>query len=124
MISYSNFGSVQHPRARKVARAVALARTLRPGLEIDGEMRPEMAIDQERRREHYPFSTLTGPANVLVFPSLEAANASYQTLKAFGGATAIGPILLGLAKPCVALPLDSSVEDIVNMTAYLATRVR
>ncbi len=122
MISYSNFGSVAHAGARKVARAVALVRERRPELAIDGEMRPEIAMDPERRREHYPFCRLQGPANVLVFPSLEAANASYQTLKAFGGASAVGPILLGLAKPCAALPLDSTVEDIVNMTAQVATR--
>ena len=123
MISYSNFGSVDHPEVKKIGRALALVRAKRPDLEIDGEMRPEIALDPERRREHYPFSVLTDRANVLVFPSLSAGNAAYQTLKALGGASAVGPILLGMAKPVAALPLDSTVEDIVNMTAYLVTSV-
>jgi malate dehydrogenase (oxaloacetate-decarboxylating)(NADP+) len=121
MISYSNFGSVAHPDVKKVVRALEMVRAQRPDLEIDGEMRPELALDPDRRREHFPFSRLTGSANILVFPSLEAGNAAYQTLKALGGATAIGPIILGMAKPFAALPLDSTVDDIVNMTAYLVT---
>ncbi len=119
MISYSNFGSVPHPEVKKIAKAIELARERRPELEIDGEMRPEIALDAERRKEHYPFTRLTKSANVLVFASLGAANAAYQTLKALGGASAVGPILLGLKKPFAALPLDSTADDIVNMTAYL-----
>ena len=121
MISYSNFGSVSHAEVRKIQRALAIVREVRPDLEIDGEMRPEIALDPERRREHYPFSTLTKSANVLVFSSLAAANSAYQTVKALGGASAVGPILLGMGKPFAAMPLDSTVEDIVNMTAYLVT---
>src|SRR5260221_10335967 len=82
MISYSNFGSVDHPEVKKIAKALAHVRARRPELEIDGEMRPEIALDPERRREHYPVSKLTGSANVFVFPSLSAANAAYQTLQA------------------------------------------
>jgi malate dehydrogenase (oxaloacetate-decarboxylating)(NADP+) len=122
MISYSNFGSVGHASVKPITDALAIVRERRPDLEIDGEMRPEIALDVERRREHYPFSRLTRSANVLVFPSLAAGNAAYQTLKAAAGAEVVGPILLGLRKPCAALPIDSKVEDIVNMTAYLATR--
>ncbi len=121
MISYSNFGSVDHPGVRNIARAIEIARERRPDLEIDGEMRPEIALDAERRQEHFPFSRLSQSANVLVFSSLAAGNAAYQTLKAVGGASAVGPILLGIRKPCAALPIDSTVEDIVNMTAYLST---
>ncbi len=123
MISYSNFGSIHHPRVTDVQKALTLAKRMRPGLEIDGEMRPEIALDADKRREHYPFSTLTNSANVLVFSSLAAGNAAYQTLKSLGGASAVGPILLGLSRPFSALPIDSSVEDIVNMTAYLVTSV-
>jgi malate dehydrogenase (oxaloacetate-decarboxylating)(NADP+) len=119
MISYSNFGSVVHPEVKKIQRALEIARDRRPDLEIDGEMRPEIALDPVRRREHYPFSRLTRSANVLVFPSLAAGNAAYQTLKALGGASAVGPIMLGVAHPVAALPLDASVEDIVNITAYV-----
>jgi len=119
MISYSNFGSVAHPDVKKIAKAIEIARERRPELEIDGEMRPEIALDAERRGEHFPFSRLTNNANVLVFASLSAANAAYQTLKTLGGASAVGPMLLGLAKPFAALPLDATADDIVNMTAYV-----
>jgi malate dehydrogenase (oxaloacetate-decarboxylating)(NADP+) len=122
MISYSNFGSVDHPEVRKIQHALEHVRERRPDLEIDGEMRPEVAIDPVRRREHFPFSRLSGKsANTLVFPSLAAGNAAYQTLKALGGASAVGPIILGLAHPIAALPIDATVEDIVNITAYVVT---
>jgi malate dehydrogenase (oxaloacetate-decarboxylating)(NADP+) len=123
MISFSNFGSVEHPRVRDVQRALELARAQRPDLEIEGEMRPEIALDADRRREHYPFTRLTKNANVLVFSSLAAGNAAYQMVKTLGGASAVGPIVLGLSRPFAALPLDSTVEDVVNMTAYLVTSV-
>jgi malate dehydrogenase (oxaloacetate-decarboxylating)(NADP+) len=119
MISYSNFGSVDHPEVHKIQRALELVRDRRPELEIDGEMRPEVALDPERRREHFPFAKLTRSANVLVFPTLSAGNAAYQTLKALGGASAVGPIILGIAHPIAALPIDATVEDIVNITAYV-----
>jgi malate dehydrogenase (oxaloacetate-decarboxylating)(NADP+) len=122
LISYSNFGSVAHPAPRSVARAADIVRRHRPDLEIDGEMRPEVALDAARREEHFPFSRLTKNANVLVFPTLAAGNATYQTLKTIGGAETLGPMLLGLRKPCAALPIDADVDDIVNMTAYLASR--
>lgn len=72
----------------------------------------------------YGFSRLSRPANVLVFASLDAANAAYQTLKVAGGASAVGPILLGLSKPCAALQNEVTVEDIVNMTAYVVLKAQ
>ena len=119
MISYSNFGTVRSPGVKKIQEALALVRAARPELEIDGEMQPEIALDSTRRKQYYPFSTLSRSANMLVFPYLDPANASYQVLKELGGASAVGPILLGLGKPCAALQNDASVEDIVNMTAYV-----
>jgi malate dehydrogenase (oxaloacetate-decarboxylating)(NADP+) len=119
MISYSNFGTVRSPGVKKIQEALALVRAARPELEIDGEMQPEIALDSTRRRKYYPFSTLSRSANMLVFPYLDPANASYQVLKELGGASAVGPILLGLGRPCAALQNDASVEDIVNMTAYV-----
>jgi len=119
MISFSNFGSVEHPEVRTIQRALEIVRDRRPDLEIDGEMRPELALDPVRRQEHFPFSRLKKSANVLVFPTLAAGNAAYQTLKALGGASAIGPIILGVAHPVAALPVDATVEDIVNITAYV-----
>ena len=118
MVSYSNFGSVTHPEAQKVKAAVALARARRPELEIDGEMQPELALDPVRRQERFPFSRLTSAANVLVFPSLAAGNAAYQVLKVLGNADAVGPILLGVAKPVALLQSQATAEDIVNMTAH------
>ncbi|MEO6777645.1 MAG: NADP-dependent malic enzyme [Kofleriaceae bacterium] len=124
MISYSNFGTVRNAGVRKIQEALELVRRERPELEIDGEMQPEMALDPVRRRQYYPFSRLTRTANTLVFPYLDPANASYQVLKELGGGSAVGPILLGLAKPCAALQNDASVEDIVNMTAYVVLKAQ
>ena len=124
MISYSNFGSVRHPEVTRVDAALAIVRKRRPDLEIDGEMQPEIALDEARRRELYPFSTLTQNANVLVFANLAAANAAYQSVECLGGAAAVGPILLGVSKPVSLLQNESTVEDIVNMTAYTVTRAQ
>src|SRR5688572_8219725 len=124
MISYSNFGSVNHPGTRKIIDAIKIVRRLRPDLEIDGEMQPEIALDAERRSQHYGFTRLSRNANTLVFPYLDPANASYQTLKVLGGASAVGPILLGLSKPCAALQNEVTVEDIVNMTAYVVLKAQ
>jgi malate dehydrogenase (oxaloacetate-decarboxylating)(NADP+) len=125
MISYSNFGSVRHPEVRKVQEALELVRKRRPELEIDGEMQPELALDPERRKEHYGFSRLgTRAANTLVFPSLAAGNAAYQTLKVLGNAPAVGPILLGLAKPVAVLQSEATVDDLVNMTAYVVSNAQ
>jgi malate dehydrogenase (oxaloacetate-decarboxylating)(NADP+) len=124
MISYSNFGSVKHPEVTKIHDAIAIVRRLRPELEIDGEMQPEMALDVERRNQYFGFSRLTKAANTLVFPSLGAANAAYQSLKVLGNASAVGPILLGLARPCAALQNEVTVDDIVNMTAYVVLKAQ
>ena len=124
MISYSNFGTVKHPEVTKVAKALEIVQRLKPDLEIDGPMQPEMALDPERRKAYYGFSRLTGTANTLVFASLGAANGAYQTLKALGNASAVGPILLGLAKPCAALQNEVTVEEIVNMTAYVVLKAQ
>ncbi len=124
MISYSNFGAVNHPSTRKLKEAIDIVRRRRPDLEIDGEMQPEIALDTERRNQHYPFSRLSRAANTLVFPYLDPANAAYQTLKVLGGASAVGPILLGLSKPCAALQTEVTAEDIVNMTAYVVLKAQ
>ena len=118
MISFSNFGSVHHPSVDKVHRALALVRAQRPALEIDGEMQIDYAVDSAKRDEHFPFARLTHSANVLIFPHLSAANAAYQALKSFGAAQAVGPILLGIDKPVALLQNESTVDDIVTMTAH------
>jgi malate dehydrogenase (oxaloacetate-decarboxylating)(NADP+) len=117
MLSFSNFGSTRHPRSVKVAEATALVRGRRPDLVIDGEMMVEIALSPELRALDYPFSTLIGEANVLIFPSLEAANTGYKLLQHLAGAVAIGPILMGMARPVHVLSRGAEVSDIVNMAA-------
>ncbi|MDG2283199.1 MAG: NADP-dependent malic enzyme, partial [Longimicrobiales bacterium] len=108
MVSFSNFGSVIHDETRRVAAAVDMVRTMDPDLEIDGEMQADTAVDFLKLKNTYPFARLTGPANVLVFSRLSAANAAYKLLDELGGADAIGPVLLGMAKPVHLLPRGSS----------------
>ncbi len=117
MLSFSNFGSVRHPETDKVARAVAILRDREPGLEVDGEIQADIAMDAAALETIYPFSNLTGPANVLIFPNLSAGNIAYKLLHRLGGATAIGPILVGMRQPVHVLQQGASVEEIVNMTA-------
>jgi len=117
MLSFSNFGSNRHPSAKKVRRATELARLRAPGLMIDGEMQADTALVPRLVEEHFPWSSLDGPANVLVFPELQSANAAYKLLWRLAGAEAIGPVLLGMAKPVHVLQRELEVADIVNIAA-------
>ena len=117
MLSFSNFGSVRHPEADKVARAVRLVREADPALVVDGEMQADTALDERVQRERYPFSALRGEANVLIFPNLSAGNIAYKLLHHLGGAAAIGPILVGMNRPVHVLEQGADVQDIVNMAA-------
>jgi malate dehydrogenase (oxaloacetate-decarboxylating)(NADP+) len=117
MLSFSNFGSTRHPLTDKVRRATEIARKRAPDLCIDGEMQADTAVTPEIIENTYPFSTLKGGANVLVFPTLEAGNVAYKLLQKLGGAEAIGPILMGLSKPVHVLHREAEVNDIVNVTA-------
>lgn len=117
MLSFSNFGSTRHPLSEKVARAVALVKKQAPDLVIDGEMMADTAVVPEILNELYPFNSLKTRANVLIFPDLTSANVSYKLLWRLGGATAIGPILMGIRKPVYLLVPGNDVSDIVNITA-------
>ncbi|MDQ7859124.1 MAG: NADP-dependent malic enzyme [Armatimonadota bacterium] len=117
MISFSNFGSTRHPLQEKVRRATELVRDRRPDLMVDGEMMVETALVEAIREADYPFSALRGEANVLVFPSLEAANVAYKLAQYLAGATAIGPILMGLGRAIHVLPRGADVDAVVNMAA-------
>ncbi len=117
MISFSNFGSTKHPLSEKVQKAVSIVKSRMPDLTIDGEMMADTAVVPEILNELYPFNTLKSRANVLVFPDLTSANVSYKLLARLGGATAIGPILMGIRKPVYLLVPGNDVSDIVNMTA-------
>ncbi|MFQ5406849.1 MAG: NADP-dependent malic enzyme [Anaerolineales bacterium] len=116
MLSFSNFGSVDHPYAAKVRGAVEIVRERRPDLSVDGEMQADTAVVPEIIEERYPFSHVRD-ANVLVFPTLAAANIAYKLMHRLGGARIIGPILLGMGAPVHVLQAGSQVEEIVNMAA-------
>ncbi|HEX2721724.1 MAG TPA: phosphate acyltransferase, partial [Gemmatimonadaceae bacterium] len=117
MLSFSNFGSVRHSEAEKMARAVQLLRERDPSIVVDGEMQADTALDEELLKSGYPFSSLSGTANVLIFPNLSAGNIAYKLLNHLGGATAIGPILVGMNRPVHVLERGADVQDIVNMAA-------
>ncbi len=117
MLSFSNFGSTRHPLAEKVRAAVEIVRQRAPGLMVDGEMQADTAVVPHIIEETYPFSTLRGGANVLVFPNLEAGNIAYKLLQRIGGAETIGPLLTGLTKPVHVLQRGSEVTDIVHVAA-------
>jgi malate dehydrogenase (oxaloacetate-decarboxylating)(NADP+) len=118
LLSHSNFGSSDHPSAVKMRRTLALLRAQAPWLEVDGEMHGDMALDGAARAQLMPRGTLTGDANLLVLPNIDAANIAYNLLKtAAGGGIAIGPVLLGAAKPVHILTPSATVRRIVNMTA-------
>jgi malate dehydrogenase (oxaloacetate-decarboxylating)(NADP+) len=118
LLSASNFGSSEHAGAVKMRRTLALLRQQAPWLEVDGEMHGDVALDSAQRLAMLPRSTLRSDANLLVFPGIDAANIAYNLLKtAAGGGIAIGPVLLGAAKPVHVLTPSATVRRIVNLTA-------
>jgi len=116
LLSFSNFGSSPHPLSNKIRKAVELLKSKCPDLKVDGEMQADTAVVPEIIEERYPFSQVKD-ANVLVFPSLEAANIAYKLLARLGNAQAIGPILLGVGAPMHVLQRGDEVRDIVNIAA-------
>ncbi|MEF7615415.1 NADP-dependent malic enzyme [Aquincola sp. MAHUQ-54] len=118
LLSHSNFGSSNQPSAVKMRETLALVQAQAPWLEIDGEMHGDTALDPAHRATVMPRSSLVGEANLLVLPNIDAANIAYNLLKtAAGGGIAIGPVLLGAAKPVHILTPSATVRRIVNMTA-------
>jgi len=120
LLSHSNFGSSNQPSAVRMREALAMIRERAPELDVDGEMHGDLALDAQLRRQVMPRSTLTGDANLLVMPGIDAANISYNLLKtAAGHNIAIGPVLLGAARPVHILTPAATVRRIVNMTAWI-----
>ncbi len=118
LLSHSNFGTSNLPSALKMRAALALVQARAPWLQVDGEMHGDSALDATARAESMPFSALSGEANLLVMPNIDAANIAYNLLKTTaGGGIAIGPVLLGAAKPVHILTPSATVRRIVNMTA-------
>jgi malate dehydrogenase (oxaloacetate-decarboxylating)(NADP+) len=120
MISFSNFGSVTHEFAAKMARATEIARARRPDLVIDGEMAPDTALVPEIAEAYFPQSQIRGDANVLIFPNAQSGNISLKLVQRLAGGEVIGPILMGLRKPVNVLNYYTTVSEIVNIAAITA----
>jgi malate dehydrogenase (oxaloacetate-decarboxylating)(NADP+) len=115
MLSFSNFGSTRHPLSEKMRLATEIVKRRAPELMVDGEMQADTAVSPEILEETYPFSSLKGGANVLIFPNLESANIAYKLLNRIGGVEVLGPILVGMSRPVHVLQRGAEVNDIVNM---------
>ena len=117
LLSFSNFGSSKYPESLKVKKAVEIVKNLRPDLNVDGEMQADTALVHQIIEKDFPFSSLKGGANVLIFPDLNSGNIAYKLMARIGGATVIGPVLRGMKKPIHVLQRGATVDDIINMTA-------
>ncbi len=124
MLSYSDFGEHRdNPEVTKIPDAIRIVRERWPDLVIDGEMQADTAVNAELAAQDFPFSQIQGDANVLVFPGLASGNIAYKLLRELGGATAVGPVLMGLRRPVNVLALGAAVRDIVNMAALTVHQV-
>ena len=117
MLSFSSFGSTRHPQCEKVRKAVELLHKADPTLIVDGEIMADLAVSPEALEKAYPFTSLKGGANVLIFPDLGSANIAYKLLSKLGGGETLGPILMGMSKPVHLVARDTEVEEIVNVAA-------
>ena len=117
MLSFSTKGSAAHPSIDRINQAVEIVRAATPDLIIEGEIQFDAAIDHEIRRAKAPGSVLDDAANVFIFPNLDSGNIGYKIAQRIGGATALGPVLQGLAKPANDLSRGCSVDDIRQMIA-------
>jgi len=117
LLSYSNFGSTNNGHTRMLANTVRKIKEREPGLNIDGEMMVDYALNPRMREELYPFSSLKGAANVFIFPELNSANIAFRMMNRLGGADKVGPILMGFDKSIHVLVRECDVQEIVNMAA-------
>jgi malate dehydrogenase (oxaloacetate-decarboxylating)(NADP+) len=124
LLSRSDFGSYECESGRKMRQALAIVLAQAPGLEIDGEMNGESALVPAFRQRVFPHSRLTGEANVLIMPNIDAANIAYQMIKVLGDALPVGPILMGAARPAHILTPSTTARGVVNMTAFAAVEAQ
>lgn len=124
MLSFSNFGSTIHPLTEKVRKATEIVKKKAPNLVVEGEIMADTALDPDIVADVFPFSEIKGDANVLICPDLSSANIAYKMLAKLGGATAIGPMLLGIRRPVYLLAPGSDVNDIVNITAVAVSEAQ
>jgi malate dehydrogenase (oxaloacetate-decarboxylating)(NADP+) len=120
LLSFSNFGNPMPERTQVIRDAVALLDELHVTFEYEGEMSSELALDYDLQRRVFPFTRLSGPANVLIMPSLNAAATCSGLMQMLGGGTVIGPLLLGLNKPAQIAPMGATVSDLVSLAALAA----
>lgn len=123
-LSYSTKGSAEGRSVDKITEALQIARGMAPDLLIDGELQVDAAVVPEVAKIKYPNSILGGRANILIFPNLEAGNISYKLVERLAGARAIGPIIMGLNKPCSDLSRGCSIDDVVDCVAVTAIRAQ
>jgi malate dehydrogenase (oxaloacetate-decarboxylating)(NADP+) len=124
LVCHSNFGSSEAPSARKMREALQLILARSPRLEVEGEMHVDAALKPEIRERLFPASRLTGAANLLVMPDLDAANAAYNLTRVMTEGIGIGPVLMGMAKPAHVLTTSATVRRVVNMTAIAAVEAQ
>ena len=117
LLSHSSFGSADTASARKMREALQFLQAAAPDLEVEGEMHGDAALDEALRRRIFPASRLKGEANVFIMPNIDAANIAFQLVKTLGEATPIGPMLVGVAKPCHVLTPSITARGVINMTA-------
>jgi phosphate acetyltransferase len=124
LLSFSTAGSASHQRVDKVAEAARLAKLAAPQLAIEGELQFDAAFVESIGRAKAPHSALNGAANVFVFPSLEAANIGYKIAQRISGASAIGPILQGVARPANDLSRGCSADDVYHVIATTVVQAK
>jgi malate dehydrogenase (oxaloacetate-decarboxylating)(NADP+) len=124
LVSHSNFGTLNTPSAVKLRQALSIIHSRLPELEVDGEMHADAALSEEIRRRTYPDSQLTGDANLLIMPTLDAANIAFNMVKTLDEAVSIGPILMGVTRPAHIVTPSVTVRGIVNMAALASLDAR
>lgn len=120
LLSFANFGNPMPERTRVMREAVKILDESHVSFEYEGEMSAEVALDYELQHRFYPFTRLSGPANILVLPGMNAASIASGLVQQLGGGTVIGPLLLGLSKPAQIVPMGATVSDLVNLAALAA----